>query len=309
MYKSIIPMVLFASMIMIGCNQPQFKKLENGLEYKVISGKGGDQVKPGNFLMLVVSQYYNDSLLTQPSDTVPQIVPVDSALGIPGPYVRIFLAAKNGDSVVTRLSTDTLKKHGPLPPFAKEHQYFVTAFRILKVFPGQAEAVKAETELRERAMKADSIVMVKQKAIDEKTIQDYLQKNNIKAEKTPGGTYVEIINPGTGPKVDSGMAASVLYKGSLFNGQIFEQSYDSTGKPLQPYTFVIGEHGAIPGWEDGLVLFHEGGEGRLFIPSGRAYGTVGNQRIPANSPLVFDIKVTKVMSRNDYMNMINGKKK
>ena len=295
--------------VVTGCNSQRFQRMANGLEYKIVKGKGGDSLKAGNIAMLVITQYYNDSLLSQPIDSVPQLVPVDSNQ-VPGQYIRIFLKSKVGDSVVTRMSTDTIVKYGrPLPPFAKEGGYFITAFRIVKVFTDPQEAQKVGQDLRERAMRVDSLVMEKQKGIDDKTIVDYLQKNNIKAEKTPEGTYVEIINQGNGPKADTGMAVSVLYKGKFFSGEVFDQSYDTLNNPTTPFTFIPGQQGAISGWDDGLVYFNEGGEGRLFIPSARGYGVMGNQRIPPNTPLIFEVKVTKVISKAAYEKQLADQRK
>lgn len=300
MYKSIIPVVVLFFLIGTGCNTARYKKLNSGLEYKIIKGNGNKEIKAGNFVEMVVSQFYNDSLLSSAIDTVPQIFPIDS-MRIPGEYVRIFLQAKAGDSITTRISTDSIAKLNPLPPFAKEHQYFGTRFKIINVYEKQEDAMNAQKELGIRRHHADSLAMEHSKVADEQTIKDYLKKNNINAIRSPQGTYVQVINEGTGAKVDSGKAASVLYRGKLFNGLEFDKSYDSTGKPTQPYTFVVGGMGAIEGWSDGMVYFREGGEGRLFIPSARAYGTRGSgPDIKPNTPIMFEVKITKVMTTDEY---------
>lgn len=300
MYRSIIPAAIFILLACAGCNQARFKKLDSGLEYKIVQGKGDKKINPGNFVAIAVTQFYNDSLMATPFDSIPQIVQMDS-MRIPGEYVRIFMQAKSGDSIVTRISTDTIAKHNPLPPFAKPGQFFGTSFKIVDVYVSQEDAMKAQNELRERMMRADSLAMVKSKVDDEKTIQEYLKKNNITAVRTPEGTYVEVIKEGTGAKVDSGMAASVLYRGKLLSGLEFDKSYDSAGNPTKPYTFIVRGMGAIDGWSDGMVYFKEGGEGRLFIPSARAYGTRGSgPDIKPNTPIMFDVKITKVMTADAF---------
>ena len=50
----------------------------------------------------------------------------------------------------------------------------------------------------------------------------------------------------------------------------------------------------IPGWDEGIALFKEGGKGTLLIPSIMAYGPRDMGSIPANSILLFDIEVVKV---------------
>lgn len=304
-----MPVAILMVFALSGCNNARFKKLDSGLEYKILAGKGGKEIKHGNFLKMTVTQYYNDSLLPSPFDTIPQIVMLDS-MRVPAEYVRIFLQAKSGDSVVTRISTDTVAKHNPLPSFAKPHQFFSTRFKIVDVLTNQADAEKANEELRSRMMKADSLAMEKQKVLDEATIKDYLAKNNIKAERTPEGTYVEVTNQGTGPKVEPGKAVSVLYKGMLLGGKIFDESYDSTGAPKDPFTFVVGAPGAIEGWSDGMVYFNEGGSGRLFIPSARAYGSRGaGQDIAPNTPIMFEVTITKVQNQDEYQKEMAARQK
>lgn len=312
MYKSIIAIVALSTFLVTGCNLTPFQKLKSGLEYKIIPGKDGKPIQNGNFIKVLVTQYYNDSLLSSPFDTIAQVIMIDS-VRIPPEYVKIFFQAKSGDSIITRISTDTIMKHNPmnpLPSFAKAHQFMGTRFKVLDVFTEQADAEKANEEARSAMMKADSIALEKQKGIDDKTISDYLKKNNINAVKTPEGTYVEVINEGTGAKADSGMAASVLYKGMLLNGHIFDQSYDSTGSPKDPFTFIVKQPGAIEGWSDGMVYFREGGKGRLFIPSARAYGSRGaGQDIGPNTPIMFEIDITKVQNQADYQKEMAEKQK
>jgi peptidylprolyl isomerase len=75
------------------------------------------------------------------------------------------------------------------------------------------------------------------------------------------------------------------YKGYLLNGKVFDSGNN--------VTFNLSK--LIEGWQVGLVHFSEGDKGRLFIPSGLAYGTTGSGSIPPNSPLIFDITLLKVL--------------
>jgi len=302
MHKSILPVIFvaFGMLALSGCNNQRFKTMESGLEYKIVKGNGKGDIKYGDFIKFKVTQFYNDSLMATPFDTVAQVMQLDS-MRIPGEYVRIFMESKIGDSIVTRISTDTVKAHtGRLPEYAKEHQFFGTRFRIVDVFLNEADAQKAQEQVMLNMRRVDSIAMEKQKGIDEVTIKNYLTEHKINAVRTPEGTYVEVIQPGSGEQVDTGKAVSVLYKGMLLNGTIFDESYDSTGKPKDPYTFVVGQPGAIEGWSDGMVYFKEGGIGRLFIPSARAYGSRGaGADIKPNTPIMFEVNITKVLTKDE----------
>ncbi|MBS1737769.1 MAG: FKBP-type peptidyl-prolyl cis-trans isomerase [Bacteroidetes bacterium] len=292
-----------------GCQDQRFKKVKGGLEYKIIRGNGDKEIKYGNSIEFKVQQYYNDSLLSNPFDTVPQVIDIDSTK-LPAEYVAIFKAAKKGDSIVARISTDTIKKTNALPPFAKDHQYFSYRFKIVNVFTDAAQAEVAKQKAIDNMRIVDSLQKVKQVSIDDKTITDYLAKNNIKAVKTPQGTYVEVQEPGTGEKVDTGKAVTVLYKGMLLDGLVFDQSYDSTGKATKPFTFMIGQPGAIEGWSDGMVYFNKGGKGRLFIPSGRAWGSRGaGADIKPNTPVMFEVTISDVMPKEKYQKEMEAKQK
>ena len=300
MNKTIFLVAATILLLAAGCTERNYVKTKNGLEYKILDGNGGKEIKYGNTIKFRAYSYYNDSLMATPYDSVPQLMEVDSTK-LPPEYIAIFKAAKQGDSIITRIMVDSIMKFNQVPPFAKKGQYLGYRFKILDVItdPAQAEAMKKET--MENLKRLDSISVIKQQGIDDKILSDYLAKNNITATKTAKGTYVEIQDPGTGPQVEVGKAITVDYKGMTLEGKVFDQSYDSSGKSVKPYTFMIGERGAIEGWPDGLVYFKKGGKGRLFIPSHLAYGPRGaGPDIPANTPLMFEVSVVDVMPGEAY---------
>lgn len=297
---------LFAALAIVviaaGCTEQKFTKTDTGLEYKILKGSGGKEVKYGNTIKFRAYSYYNDSLMATPYDSLPQFMEIDS-MRLPPEYVTIFKSAKSGDSIVTRIPVDTIMKSNPnLPEFAKSGSYIGYRFKLLDVITDKAQAQAMQMETMQSLRRLDSTITENQKGIDDKSLSDYLAKNNIEAVKTPRGTYVEVQEKGSGPKVDTGKAITVDYKGMTLEGKVFDQSYDSTGKSANPYTFIVGKRGAIEGWPDGLVYFNKGGKGRLFIPSYLAYGTRGGPggAIPPNTPLIFDISVVDVSSGEEY---------
>ena len=301
MNKSLSLAALSILILAVGCTDRRFKRTKTGLEYKVVSGDGGSNIKYGNAIQFKAYSYYNDSLMSTPYDSVAQVIEVDSTR-LPAEYVGIFESAKKGDSIVTRMSTDTILKFSALPPYAKKGQFLGYRFKIVDIITDSAKVVALKNEAVQSIRRIDSLSVIKQKVIDDKTLSDYLAKNNIKATKTEKGTYVEIQSPGEGDAIDSGKALTVDYKGMTLDGKIFDQSYDAaSGKSIKPFTFVIGQRGAIQGWSDGLVYFKKGGKGRLFIPSYLAYGPRGaGGNIKPNTPLMFEISVADVLTQDQY---------
>lgn len=102
---------------------------------------------------------------------------------------------------------------------------------------------------------------------------------------------------GTGKEAVPGSIVSVLYVGRLQDGTVFDSS-EANGN--QPLVFQLGTDGLIPGFQIGINGMKEGGERRIAIPPEFAYGAqdvkdaAGKTIIPANSTIVFDIRLVKV---------------
>ncbi|MEK7098580.1 MAG: FKBP-type peptidyl-prolyl cis-trans isomerase [Patescibacteria group bacterium] len=106
---------------------------------------------------------------------------------------------------------------------------------------------------------------------------------------------------GTGETAAPNSRVEVLYVGMLQDGTVFDSS-EANGN--QPLAFVLGEPGIIPGFQIGINGMKVGGERRISIPPELGYGNVDVHQnpsdpaspviIPANSTIVFDIKLVKV---------------
>jgi FK506-binding nuclear protein len=65
-------------------------------------------------------------------------------------------------------------------------------------------------------------------------------------------------------------------------------------KKGKPFSFKLGVGEVIQGWDIGVVGMSVGAERRLTIPANLAYGNKAQPGIPANSTLVFDIKLLEI---------------
>lgn len=96
---------------------------------------------------------------------------------------------------------------------------------------------------------------------------------------------------GTGQEVKPGDTITALYTGWLATtGVIFDAAADHGG----PQTFSLSQ--VIAGWSQGIPGMKVGGTRRLYIPASLGYGSQGNQGIPPNSDLVFDVTVVAIGS-------------
>lgn len=93
---------------------------------------------------------------------------------------------------------------------------------------------------------------------------------------------------GTGELAKPNMFYTVHYTGWLAsNGTKFDSSVDRGS----PFTFPVGAHRVIPGWDTGFEGMRIGGKRRLFIPYQLAYGESGRGPIPPKADLIFDVEL------------------
>ncbi|EOO02422.1 putative fkbp-type peptidyl-prolyl protein [Phaeoacremonium minimum UCRPA7] len=107
--------------------------------------------------------------------------------------------------------------------------------------------------------------------------------------KVVQGVTVDDRKLGSGRTVKSGDRVGMRYIGKLENGKVFDSN-----KKGAPFSFRIGKGEVIKGWDIGIAGMSVGGERRLTIPAHLAYGSKGVPGIPANSTLIFDVKLLEI---------------
>lgn len=134
-----------------------------------------------------------------------------------------------------------------------------------------------------------------QKRSDEKGAKNleigrqYMEENGKKdgVVTTGSGLQYEILTPGGEEKYDAAKhgeapTAEVMYKGTLVDGTVFDQS-------KQPIKFNIRQ--VIPGFTEALKLMPVGAKWRVTIPANLAYGANGPGSIGPNSTLIFEMEL------------------
>jgi FKBP-type peptidyl-prolyl cis-trans isomerase len=110
------------------------------------------------------------------------------------------------------------------------------------------------------------------------------------AKRTFTGLRYIILKPGdtTSATPEKGMEVTVLYKGMLLDGTVFDQSPD----PEHPLKIRLGRGGLIEGWEQALQKMHKGEKILLIVPPEMAYGSRGRPpTIKRNATLVFEMEL------------------
>lgn len=87
----------------------------------------------------------------------------------------------------------------------------------------------------------------------------------------PENLVIEVLEEGDGQVVEAGDIVQCDYLGQVWNGGVFDNSYDR-GEPLE---FTVGVGMVIAGWDQGLVGQRVGSRVLLSIPSELGYGDRG----------------------------------
>lgn len=111
----------------------------------------------------------------------------------------------------------------------------------------------------------------------------------------PEGPVTELqstdVAEGTGAAAKAGDCLVMKYYGTLASdGTMFDENYSDSSA----FAFTLGQQEVIAGWDQGLVGMKEGGVRQLVIPAALGYGANSNGKIPANSDLVFQVKLLRI---------------
>lgn len=295
LFKTIFYTALFA-ILLAGCKNVDFKKTKSGLAYKLFPSSSGEKAVPGGFLKVNLISKVRDSVLKSTYGTAATYIPVPdtSSPGRPYDISEISHLLKKGDSVYLVQEIDTLFKDAPpesMPPFFKKGDKLYIGLKVLEIFATE-QAAQADYD-KEMAKAAEG-----QSKIDDQALADYIAKNNIKAQKLPGGTYVEIKSPGNGEQIEDGKFVSVLYRGKTLAGKVFDTNMDSSFNHTAPMDMVLGSQPLIKGFNEGLKALKQGDKANIYIPSTQAYGAQSpSPDLPANSNLIFEVEILKVSAQ------------
>ncbi len=134
---------------------------------------------------------------------------------------------------------------------------------------------------------------VKAKAMEEKFLTNkqegelFLSENKMKegVVTLPSGLQYKIITEGKGEVPQASSRVSMLYKGTLLDGTVFDSSLDAA----KPAKFGVGQ--VIKGWTEALLLMPVGSKWELYIPADLAYGSRDTGKIQPFSTLIFEVEL------------------
>lgn len=154
----------------------------------------------------------------------------------------------------------------------------------------QEEMNKTVSEVQSRVMAARQKEWRERAANNLSAGKAFLNANGKQegVKTLPSGLQYRVLTEGSGKTPTTTDEVTVHYRGTLIDGNEF----DNSAKKGKPLTIKVG--GVIRGWSEALQLMKAGSRWQLFIPPDLAYGERGTNRIPPNSTLVFEVELISV---------------
>ncbi|TYT23712.1 FKBP-type peptidyl-prolyl cis-trans isomerase [Luteimonas viscosa] len=184
---------------------------------------------------------------------------------------------------------------------AKDEVDLDTVFKAVRSTIDGKEPVLTQEE----AMQVMQDFSMRMQARQMAEIQESGKKNAAEGEKflaenagkpdvqtTASGLQYQVLSEGSGTKPKAGDTVRVHYKGTLLDGETFDDSY-ARGEPVE---FALAQ--VVPGWQEGLQLMPVGSKYKLWIPGKLGYGEQGTPGGPIgpNATLVFEVELLDIVN-------------
>jgi FKBP-type peptidyl-prolyl cis-trans isomerase FkpA len=277
MKKQIYLLAAVAALFTVACGG--YKTTENGVKYRIITDNTEGRAVDGDTNAVLYMNYKlaiesTDSTLVETfSKNSPVYIPVNEPN-----FRKAFELLSVGDSAELLINADTFFMNSfgqSRPAFVKEGDNIKFIVKVVDIM-NQQEIMKKEQEDMSKLQQTDSIAFNQMIS----TLPD--------AKKTESGLYYVVEKVGKGKAAKKGDKVQVLYKGTLLNGQVFDENL------TEGISFPVGLGQVIPGWDEMLQNMKEGDKVKAIIPWKLAYGPRGNGPIPPFSTLVFEMELVKV---------------
>ena len=288
-----------------GCNSNSGFKKAHGIEYKIIKDAPGKNAQMGDIVEFnLIAKADTTELGNTYKQGKPGVMRVSEVKNA-GDLQAVFPYLSVGDSAIVEISCDSIIKSIPpaqldqamkMQPWMKKGKKITINLTVVSI--KSMEDYKKDMDAKQAQMQQE----MKEKAavqlpVDDKILQDYFAKNNIKAQKTASGLYYTIQKPGSGATVAKGQSVSMMYTGKTLDGKAFDSNVDTSighhGNDALVFTAGTGQ--MIPGVDEGVTLLKKGSKATLYLPSPLAYGPQSpSPNVAPNSILIFEVDITEV---------------
>jgi len=302
--------ILFILVLIFAVNanaQNDLQRTPNGAMFRVFTHNTGEKIKLNDVVTFdIIQKTDKDSVLMSSYDSrnkgITRVQPPDSLKDFIGiNLMQVFPLLALNDSAEVKIPTDSMFKghEDQRPPFFSKGSNLVLMLKILRV-----QSLNDAIAERNAAIAARDAMIEKLKTSEKPDADKYIASHKLILKTTPSGLKYIITKPSPKPRPQKGDTLLVNYVGRTLDDKIFDTSIETIakgagiaqeGRPYEPFQFIVGSGGVIPGWDEGLLLVNEGAKARFVIPSALGYGSQGaGDNIKPYSTLVFDIELVKV---------------
>ena len=272
-----ITLVVLGGLLLVACGDKKYKgfqKTENGLYYRFHVVKSTHRVPENDdLLFLEMSIRTEKDSVVLLSKKIPVMMQASRFKGDVYEALSLMHEGDSAEFIINAKKYFDIYNYGQIPDFVKNDETMLWfTIRIDTIQTREQYQLK----LIENRLEAEK-----------QSIVNYLTTNNITASPLPSGLYYIETKTGKGKNPAVGQTVKVHYTGRLLNDVIFDAS-EMRGEPL-PFRLGMGE--VIKGWDEGIALMKKGGKAILVIPSALAYGEKSVGKIPAYSPLLFEVEL------------------
>ena len=274
-----IAFVILGCLMLASCGNKYkgFEKTGNGLYYRFHTENPTHHVPANDDIV-----YLEMSIRTEKDSIVssPKQIPIMmQASRFKGDIYEALSLMHEGDSaefIINAKKYFEVYNYGQIPEFVKNDE-------MMLWFTIRIDAVQSLEQYKQAAVDA-------RLNAEKQAIEDYLTANNLSVSPQASGLYYIEIKEGKGKTAAHGKRVMVHYTGKLLDGTVFDSSIES-GTPLD---FTVGINPMIAGFTEGIQLMKKGGKALLLMPSHLAYGERSTGKIPAYSPLLFEVELVEV---------------
>jgi FKBP-type peptidyl-prolyl cis-trans isomerase FkpA len=295
MKKYIYSALLFCAFSLTVNAQGNFQRTAKGNLYTIFTTNPGDKIKLNDVITFdFIQKTDKDSVLASSYTSGHPVKIQVQPSQVTGDLMDIFPLLTVNDSALVKVPTDSIFKghEDRRPPFFAPGSFINFYVKI--------EKIQSLTD----AIAERNGDLAKEKIAEAATADKYIAENKLVVKTTPSGLKYVITKLTQKRKPQVGDTVLVNYTGKLLSGQIFDSSIadvakqaglNQPGRTYEPIKIVLGQNQVIKGWEEGLLLVHEGGKIDLIIPSDLGYGDQPQgDAIPPFSTLAFNIELVAV---------------
>ncbi|KAJ6073133.1 hypothetical protein N7467_011218 [Penicillium canescens] len=217
----------------------------------------------------------------------PRVTEVDSEEETEAPKLVEAKKGKNKRAAEEEVSLDDLMAKANKAKSTKAEEPALTKAQQKKLKKNNGDAAAVEPEAKKEA-KTDKKVQFA-KNLEQGPTPSGDKPTGSLGVKEVRGVKMDDKKLGKGVAAKSGNVVAMRYIGKLEDGKVFDSN-----KKGKPFTFKLGKGEVIKGWDIGVAGMAVGGERRISIPPSLAYGKKALPGIPANSKLIFDVKLLEI---------------